>query len=532
MAYEEKKNGNNEEEFDFTFIMKFVHSLLKKWWLIILLAIAFTLGGFGVAKLTYNERYTSGIILSINNKNKDIAGTASTYSTSSDIQASASLATNMKLLVQHSNDFMTRVKNAAAALGTQATITELRNMISVEQYADSTLLSITVTAATPEDAENISRAIESVYPAYVEITFPTATFVTADPTTDAKLARDSSTMIYSFVGLLIGLTLSVGIVLMSMRMENKVGSTMDIKNNFNINILATVGKIKKKKNERVRLLISDKNVGLPFIETFKLIRTKLENVKIKNGYSVFAVTSSTESEGKTTISTNIALSLAKIGKSVLLIDADLRKPAVAKLLGLALENERGLYDIVEGRKSFEEAVKYVEKYNLYLLISQEAVPDPSETLASSRMNEIIKEAKKSFDYVIVDCPPAGVVADAAIVANYTDTIIFVTCEGKAAIPQVEFALSDLMTTKADILGCIYNSADIKPLFVKASKGYGGYGGYGYGYGYGYYSSYYGRSSYYYGSSSSGKHSSSHHSSSSGSHSSQASRSSRSSSSRK
>ena len=290
------------------------------------------------------------------------------------------------------------------------------------------------------------------------------------------------------------------IILITAKIQNKLLSTEDIKNNFNMSIIATVSDIKnKKKTDRTRLLITDKNVGHPFIETFKLIRTKIENVKLKKGYSVFAITSSTESEGKTTCSVNTALSLAKSGKSVLLIDADLRKPAVCKTLGISLEGERGVYDIVTGKKTFEESVKYIEKLNLYLLVASAAVQDPSETLASEAMAAIIKQAKDNFDYVVVDCPPAGVVADAAIVANYTDSVIFVTAEDKVAIPQIEYALSDLTTAKAEILGCIYNRAGSGNAGLAMGKA-GGYFSNRYG---GYYGSsyYYGSrgSSYYYGS---------------------------------
>ena len=236
-----------------------------------------------------------------------------------------------------------------------------------------------------------------------------------------------------------------------------------------------------------------------------MIRTKIENVKLKKGYSVFAITSSTESEGKTTCSVNTALSLAKSGKSVLLIDADLRKPAVCKTLGISVEGERGVYDIVTGAKAFEESVKYIEKLNLYLLVASAPVQDPSETLASEKMAEIIKQAKDNFDYVIVDCPPAGVVADAAIVSNYTDSVIFVTAEEKVAIPQIEYALSDLTTAKSEILGCIYNRAGSGNAGLAMGKA-GGYFSNRYG---GYYGSsyYYGSrgSSYYYGTKNAKKH---------------------------
>jgi Mrp family chromosome partitioning ATPase len=99
------------------------------------------------------------------------------------------------------------------------------------------------------------------------------------------------------------------------------------------------------------------------------------------------------------------------------------------------------------------------------------------------MEAIVAEARKNFDYVIIDCPPAGVVADAAIISNYADSIIFVASEGRVSLPQVEYALSDLLTSKSDILGCIYNYADHKFLGHRNggyfTVGYGGYGGYGY-----------------------------------------------------
>ena len=126
------------------------------------------------------------------------------------------------------------------------------------------------------------------------------------------------------------------------------------------------------------------------------------------------------------------------------------------------------------------------------------------------MADIIQQARENFDYVIVDCPPAGVVADAAIVSNYTDSIIFVTSENRVSIPQIEYALSDIMTAKSEILGCMYNRAGSSNVNFGGKSGYG-YGGYfsnRYG---GYYGSsyYYGSrgSSYYYGSrgSSSGRH---------------------------
>lgn len=491
MAYEEKRNSFDDEH-GIEPILKFIRQILNKWWLIVIFMLAFSFAGFGFAKLTYSEKYVSSIIFNVSNKDRDIAGTASTYVTASDAQASAIIANNFKVLIQSSDDFITKVQEVVEAkTGKTYSKQNLRQLISVEVVSDTTLIKVTVKSGDKNLSYVVSTAIQSIYPGMTKDVFQTANISVADSATEAELAADSSTLVYTAAGFIIGAALAVLIILIMSKIQNKLLSPEDIKNNFNINILATVSDIKsKKKNENKRLLITDKGVGLPFIETFKLIRTKLENVKLKKGYSVFAITSSTESEGKTTCSVNTALSLAKSGKSVLLIDADLRKPAVCKTLGLSIEGEKGIYDVVTGKKKFEEAVKYVEKLNLYMLVSSVAVQDPSETLASDAMAEIIDDAKKSFDYVIIDCPPAGVVADAAIVANYADTVIFVTAEDRVSIPQIEYALSDLVTTKSEILGCIYNRVGVSGANFGMERA-GGYFSSRYG---GYYGS-----SYYYGS---------------------------------
>ncbi len=490
MAYEEKRTSYDEAT-GLEPIFKLIRQVLNKWWLIVIFVVIFAVSGFGIAKLTYTESYTSQIIFNVSNKDKDVLGSVNQITSASDAQASTILANNFKTLIQTGNDFITKVQSIVeSTTGEKFEKDYLRGLISVEVVTDTTLIKVAVNSGDKNLTYAVATAIQSVYPDIAKDVFPTADISIADNATKAKLASDSSTLIYTAAGFLLGAALAVLIILITAKIQNKLLSTEDIKNNFNMSIIATVSDIKnKKKTDRTRLLITDKNVGLPFIETFKLIRTKIENVKLKKGYSVFAITSSTESEGKTTCSVNTALSLAKSGKSVLLIDADLRKPAVCKTLGIALEGERGVYDIVTGKKTFEESVKYIEKLNLYLLVASAAVQDPSETLASEAMAEIIKQAKENFDYVIVDCPPAGVVADAAIVANYTDSVIFVTAEEKVAIPQIEYALSDLTTAKSEILGCIYNRAG------------SGNGGLAMGKAGGYFSNrngYYG-SSYYYGS---------------------------------
>ncbi len=497
MAYEEKNNLENDASL-YSFI-RLINILIKKWWMIVIFMISFALLGFIASRITYTEQYASQIIFNVSNKDKDIAGAAATYVTQSDAQASGMIAINFKELIENGNDFITSVQKGVKEItGDTYKKKELRSLISVSIIEEATLVYVRVVSDDKELSNAVSTTISNTYEDLTTRAFPTANITVADSPTPSELVTDTSAILYTLAGLVFGGVLGILILFIDAKIKNILVSSDDIKNKYGVNILATVSKIDIKKGSISRLLITDKNVGLPFIETFKLIRTKLENVKLKKGYSVFAVTSSTESEGKTTCSANIALSLAKSGKSVILIDADLRRPAVCKTLGITLDGDKGVYEIVSGQKTFDEAVKYVERYNLYLLISDTQTVDPSEVLASKGMEAIVAEARKNFDYVVIDCPPAGVVADAAIVSNYADSIIFVASEGRVSLSQVEYALSDLMTTKSDILGCIYNYADPKFLSLGSTKngGYftGAYGGYhkigGYGYANAYASSYY------------------------------------------
>ena len=497
MAYEEKTNYDDDTSL-YSFL-RLVNILIKKWWVVLIFMISFALLGFIFSRITYTEQYSSQIIFNVSNKDKDVAGAAATYVTQSDAQASGMIANNFKELIENGNDFITLIQeNVEQKTGKKYDKKYLRRLMSVSLVTDGTLVYVTVTSDDKELSNVVSNAIKDSYEELTTNAFPTANFTIADNPTPSELQADTSVFIYTIAGFLFGAILSILILVIQSKIKNILLSSEDIKNKYGVSIMATVSKIDIKKANISRLLITDRNVGLPFIETFKLIRTKLENVKLKKGYSVFAVTSSTESEGKTTCSANIALSLAKSGKSVILIDADLRRPAVCKTLGITLDGDRGIYEIVSGQKTFDEAVKYVERYNLYLLISDTQTVDPSEVLASKGMEAIVAEARKNFDYVVIDCPPAGVVADAAIVSNYADSIIFVASEGKVSLSQVEYALSDLMTTKSDILGCIYNYADPKFLSLGSHRGAGyfsgAYGGYhklgGYGYANAYASSYY------------------------------------------
>ena len=194
MAYEEKRNL--DEDIGLEPILKFMRQLLSKWWLIVMFIAIFSISGFGLAKITYSEEFSSNLIFNVSNKDRDIAGTAATYTTASDAQASTTIATNFKTLLERGNDFITAVQaNVKAQTGKTYSKEQLRGMMNVELVADSTLINITVTSEDKELAYIVATAIQSVYADIVKDAFPTANISVADSATQSELAADSSTLI-------------------------------------------------------------------------------------------------------------------------------------------------------------------------------------------------------------------------------------------------------------------------------------------------------------------------------------------------
>ncbi|PKM63189.1 MAG: capsular biosynthesis protein [Firmicutes bacterium HGW-Firmicutes-21] len=229
-------------------------------------------------------------------------------------------------------------------------------------------------------------------------------------------------------------------------------------------------------------------------EAYKAIRTNIILSVIKDGCKKIVITSPLQAEGKSTTSVNIAISLAQAFNKVLFIDCDLRLSKVHKALGIA--RDPGVSNILSGLASVDESIQATKFENLFVLPAGITAPNPSEMLASSKMQELIISLEKNFDYIIMDTPPINIVSDALPLARLADGVAIVVRRKVTTHTELEKTIKSLQFINAKILGIILNDALEET--GKRYKGgrYGKYGknkyGYGYGYGQGYnysYSSY-------------------------------------------
>jgi capsular exopolysaccharide synthesis family protein len=201
-----------------------------------------------------------------------------------------------------------------------------------------------------------------------------------------------------------------------------------------------------------------KNLEFTATEQYKLIRANLDfTIHEDDKCPVIGVTSSMRGEGKSTTAVNLAYVCAEKGSKVLLIDADLRIPSVAKKLDI--ESTPGLADLlrVKDAKLFPFPTYLMD--NWYILPSGDIPPNPSELLGSSRMESLLEKLREMFDYIIVDLPPVNIVSDAIAISDYLSGMIVVIREGHTEKKELERCFRQLKLADVKILGCILNEAD-------------------------------------------------------------------------
>jgi capsular exopolysaccharide synthesis family protein len=221
-------------------------------------------------------------------------------------------------------------------------------------------------------------------------------------------------------------------------------------------------------------------VGSPksqFAEAFRALRTSLLLSSAGRPPTTILLTSATPSEGKTTISTNLASVLAQRNVRVLLIDADLRRPTVHHRFGL--NGRVGLTTVLTGSCTPEDAIQQVPDVpNLDILPSGPVPPFPTEMLSSSTMTELLKRFEQEYTHIVIDSPPLLSVTDGVVLAREADAVVLIVRHGKSSKQAVRRARDLVLRAGAPLTGIVLNAVDLNsPEYY----GYYGYSGYGYAY---------------------------------------------------
>ncbi|WP_102399828.1 CpsD/CapB family tyrosine-protein kinase [Haloimpatiens massiliensis] len=201
------------------------------------------------------------------------------------------------------------------------------------------------------------------------------------------------------------------------------------------------------------MLVIEKSPKSVPAEAYRTLRTNIQYASFDKELRRILVTSSGPGEGKSTTAANLALSIAETGKSVLLIDCDLRKPSIHKKFKIS--NEKGVTNFLLGEVTFEQATK-VYKNKLFIMTAGTIPPNPAEMLSSNKLKNFLKKVSDQFDMVIIDSPPVMAVTDAQILSTITDGVILVITSAQTEKAMAIKAKESLKKVNANILGVVLN----------------------------------------------------------------------------
>jgi tyrosine-protein kinase Etk/Wzc len=293
------------------------------------------------------------------------------------------------------------------------------------------------------------------------------------------------------LGILLGIGLGVGAAFLLDRLNTKITTMTDVERYVKLPVIGTIPdievpeitiadseqKIKSAPDQETRRelltqqsqmksrLVPAYHPKSPAAEAYRTFRTNLTAFAHSNPQprKTFLITSSGPKEGKSLTCANLAITLGQMDSKTLLVDSDMRRPMIHNLFGV--ERDRGLSDyVLNGVDSIEDVVKPSEVPNLDLVTSGHIPPNPSELLASKRMDSFIEEAKNQYDYVIFDVPPVIAVTDSLILAKKVDGIVLVVRTNVTDREGIEHAKRLLDNIGASITGIVVNGIQVRKYY--------------------------------------------------------------------
>ena len=464
---------NSFEEID---LREILFLLLRRWYIVAICFIFVTISTFLVTSYYLTPIYRSEATLFLGKESGNVGGISI-----GDIQLNNQLIADYRELLKS--------RTVAERVGEKLDVSpnKLLSSVDVRTVKDSRIFKISYEDSNPVLAKEVvielSNEIQELAADIIEVK---NVMVVDEASTPRIPVKPNKKMNVAVAGLL-GLMLGVGLILLLEFADHTFKKPDEVEKHLGLNVVGTIPKFRggkrgksKAKNrkelekEYLKNLITKNDPKAAATEAFRELRTNLHYINIDKEVKTIVLTSPSMGDGKSVTAANLAVTLARSGKKVLIVDADLRKPKVHHYFGV--KNNIGLTNILTYTRDNvkAKAIEKTETTNLDIITSGPVPPNPYEMLSSVKMQNFIEGVKEEYDIVIFDTPPVGQVTDAAILAGLADGTILVLASSNTRIDMAKRACKALEGVNANMVGAVLTKID----FRKSS-----YYGYNYSYNY-------------------------------------------------
>ena len=508
------EDRNNEEmEID---LGRLLRAVIDRAWLVAATAVVCAVLTAVCTFFFITPKYKAAAMFYVNNNSFSV-GDASLSISSGDLVTSRGLVDSY-IVILNTRETLNDVRDYA---GVKRTYAELKGMISASAVNETEIFQVAVTSSDPNEAERIANAIAYILPKRIGTIIDGTSAKVVDAAVVPSAPSSPSYTKNTMLGFLLGLFVSVGAVVLHELFDITIRSEEDVTQLCDHPILAAVpdmtahgkggtyyshyygyGRNGSKKdayaaasqakqpevinkglgfaaNKTYKILrrkiqknayaasiqgenqheVMGKGISFAATEAYKLLRTKIQfSFTDDNECRVIGLSSALSGEGKSLTAVNFAYTLSQLGKKVMLIDCDMRRPTLAEKLGI--NKKPGLSSYLTGQSHL---VDLVQNCNLkgseeafHVISAGQNPPNPVELLSSARMQNALNTMRKAYDYIILDLPPVGEVTDALAVANATDGMLLVVRQNYCDRLALSEAVRQFEFIDAKILGTVFN----------------------------------------------------------------------------
>lgn len=421
--------------------------LVRSWRLIAVLAMLGTIFA-GTASLLTPTSYTASTSLFVSTQNSQ---------TSAELQQGSVFALARVQSYVDVTSKPTVLQPVIDKLNLGMTSEALASKIKVSTTRNTVIIDIEARDRSAQRSADIANAVAaSLITTVADLERPTngtPTPVRLSPVDHASTPTEPSSPNVKLdlaLGLLYGLAAGIAAAVLRHVLDRNIRTESDLRRITNLPLLAGITEQVAGHLQRIGPSV----LAGTEAEAFRKLRTNLQFAAVNRPVRSIVVTSASAGEGKSTVALNLAVTIAKGGQRVILVDADLRLPSVAEATGI--EGGVGLTTVLVGSSSLEDSIQYWSNDGLALLASGPLPPNPSELLGSAAMGRLMDELQMKFDLIILDAPPILPVTDACVLTRSTDSILLVVGTKKVSQHSLAKAIDQLNFVDANILGVVQN----------------------------------------------------------------------------
>jgi succinoglycan biosynthesis transport protein ExoP len=336
--------------------------------------------------------------------------------------------------------------------------------VTLSQYQPQLTLLQSTQSQYQQSYNNLFQSYQSILLAEAQAS---STIIQKDPAVPHKTPIAPKPTQSALLAAVVGLMIAAGIIFLIEFLDDTIRDPQDITRRWGIPIL---GMIVTYKSSKGGALITAKHPRSPVSEAFRSLRTNLQFAGVDTPIRTLLITSPSPADGKSTVAANLGSVIAQSGRSVVLVDADLRRPRMHKILDLS--NRIGLSDqFIRAQDQFTGSLKSTDVANLHVITSGNLPPNPSELLSSAKMIEILNQLGNQFNTVIVDSPPTLLVTDALVLAPRVDAVLLVIKPSETKWAALRQTIEQLQRVNANLIGVVINDVNISHSRYYYYRGY-------------------------------------------------------------